>query len=118
MSAILTKYLELEQLPPDPSIREAMGLLWYALSEAEQQQLLARSRIRASPQAGGLTDLPDNVQKLIKAVADPFFAEGAAQIHVAYCCQRVFISRSLPDCCGSCKQTPQLVTLTRKQLCS
>lgn len=104
-------------MPPDPAIREAMGLLWYALSEKEQQLILTQAR-EASTQAGGLTDLPANVQQIVKAVASPFFEEGALQIHVAYCCQRVFISRFLPDCCGSCKKTPQLVTLTKRQVCS
>lgn len=117
MSAILSKYLELEKMPPDPAIREAMGLLWYALSETEQQQILAQARTEKT-QVGGFTDLPAQVQQIVKAVASPFFEEGAAHIHVAYCCQRVFISRFLPDCCGSCKKTPFLVTLTRQQVCS
>jgi len=47
-----------------------------------------------------------NPQEAVQTLAEPFFKQGATQVFMAHCCQRIFAGLTNPVKCRVCERSP------------
>lgn len=61
-----------------------------------------------------LAELKDRYGPIVATVVPPFFEEGAKQVFIARCCNRLFVSINRPGICRTCGNVPQADILRKE----